>query len=117
MCLATSGHQRLRKVQVLRALSRLQESAGLKKRMKPAPEKAERKWPVRPIFQDHEMFGAWFTLIPTLRATDPEGFYNFMRMTVDTFDRLLELLGPCLQKSSNRKFVCPGEMLAITLRY
>lgn len=63
------------------------------------------------------MFGAYFTLIPTLRATDPDGFYNFMRMTVSTFDRLLELVGPCLQKRSKRKFVCPGEMLAITLRY
>lgn len=70
---------------------------------------------VRPMFQDHEVFGEWFTLVPTLRD-DEEKFYNYFRMFPKDFDFLLKKVGPFLVKKSKRKSICPGEMLAITLR-
>ncbi|XP_034243500.1 uncharacterized protein LOC117646568 [Thrips palmi] len=38
-------------------------------------------------------------------------------MTPSAFDKLLEKVGPFLDKSSWRKAIEPGERLAITLRY
>lgn len=76
-----------------------------------------RKWWVRPLLEGHDEHGAWSTLIPKMRQTDPERFYNFFRMTVPAFDNLLSLVGPHIQKKSYRKSICPGERLAITLRF
>ncbi|KAE8739562.1 hypothetical protein FOCC_FOCC014945, partial [Frankliniella occidentalis] len=58
--------------------------------------------------------GAWFTLIPTMRATDPDQFYDFFRVTPESFDILEEMVSPHLVK---RSCVSEGERLAITLRY
>jgi len=55
-------------------------------------EKKERRWWVRPIFADHDTHGAWATLIPLMRETDEEMYFNFMRMRPETFDRLLALI-------------------------
>ena len=113
----TSQHCRMRKVQAFRGLAKFIESQQLKKRLKTEPQRSRRKYHARPIFEDHEIYGAWFSLIPTLRATDPGTFYNFFRMTVGTFDRLLEIITPCMrQRKSWRSSLCPGERLAITLR-
>ena len=76
-----------------------------------------RRWWVRPIFADHDVSGAWATLIPMLRETDEDMFFNFMRMTPAAFDRLLGKVSPFLRKVSWRKAISPGERLAITLRY
>ncbi|KAE8747914.1 hypothetical protein FOCC_FOCC005303 [Frankliniella occidentalis] len=75
----------------------------------------ERRWWVRPIFADHDTHGAWASLIPIIRETDPDMYYNFMRMTPDCFDRLLAFIQPYIQKFSWRKSIEPGERLAITL--
>lgn len=104
-------------MQICRALLQVQQKALLQKVLKPNRERAHRRWHTRPVLLDHEIHGAWFALIPVLRKTDHEGFYNFFRMTVEAFDRLLALVSPCLQKHSWRKPICPGEMLAITLRF
>lgn len=71
---------------------------------------------VRPVFLDHDACGAWSTLIPQMRACDIEKYVNFFRMTPSQFDRLLDMVGPLLQKFSHRKPICPGERQAITLR-
>ncbi|KAK3922219.1 Protein ALP1-like [Frankliniella fusca] len=78
--------------------------------------KKTRRWWVRPVFADHDTNGAWATLIPMMRDTDPDLFYNFMRMTPQAFDKLLALIQPLIQKFSRRKPIAPGERLAITLR-
>ncbi|KAK3916794.1 Protein ALP1-like [Frankliniella fusca] len=79
--------------------------------------KYSRRWWVRPLFASHDEQGAWLNLIPQMRETDPDRFYNFMRMTPDCFDRVLELVSPYIRKRSWRKFIEPGERLAITLRH
>ncbi|KAK3931751.1 Protein ALP1-like [Frankliniella fusca] len=77
----------------------------------------QRRWWVRPVFADHDTHGAWVSLIPTMRDTDRDLYYNFMRMTPECFDRLLALIMPFIRKYSWRKPIPPGERLAITLRY
>ncbi|KAK3916792.1 Protein ANTAGONIST OF LIKE HETEROCHROMATIN PROTEIN 1 [Frankliniella fusca] len=79
--------------------------------------KSGRRWWQRPLFRSHDEFGAWNTLIPLLRETDEDLFFNFLRMTPGSFDRLLKKVSPFLQKKSWRKAIDPGERLAITLRY
>ncbi|KAK3919743.1 Putative nuclease [Frankliniella fusca] len=76
----------------------------------------QRRWWCRPILEDHDLFGAWFSLIPSLRL-DEDKFFNFLRMTPSAFDRLLSMVSPWLKKYSRRESICPGERLAITLRY
>ncbi|KAK3925908.1 Protein ANTAGONIST OF LIKE HETEROCHROMATIN PROTEIN 1 [Frankliniella fusca] len=75
----------------------------------------KRRWHVRPIFRDREIFGAWLSLIPIVRESDPEEFYRFLRMTPACFDWLLERVQPYIEKKSNRKGVSGGERLAVTL--
>ncbi|KAK3929699.1 Protein ALP1-like [Frankliniella fusca] len=79
--------------------------------------KKTRRWWVRPVFADHDTNGAWATLIPMMRDTDPDLFYDFMRITPQAFDKLLALIQPLIQKFSWRKPIALGERLAITLRY
>lgn len=49
-----------------------------------------RRWHVRPIFQMRKQMGAWYTIIPIMREEDPDEFFNFMRMTPESFDWLWE---------------------------
>ena len=81
------------------------------------PSKKRRRWWVRPIFADHDQCGAWATLIPKLRETDEDMYFNFMRMTPAAFDKLLGKVSPLMTKVSWRKSIPPGERLAITLGY
>lgn len=50
---------------------------------------------------------------------DPDLYKNFVRMTPDDFDYLLNLTTPSIEKSNTnmRESICPGERLAITLRF
>ncbi|KAK3931994.1 Protein ALP1-like [Frankliniella fusca] len=86
---------------------------NLKGKRSPRP----RRWWVRPIYFERKEKGAWYTLIPKLRAHDTEKFYEFFRMTPEAFDRLLKLVRPHLTKYSWREAISPGERLAIALRY
>jgi len=63
------------------------------------------------------MYGAWLTLITTMREYDREEYFKFMRMTPESFDWLLERVCPFIVKRSNRKPICAGERLAVTLRF
>ncbi|KAK3916693.1 Protein ALP1-like [Frankliniella fusca] len=97
-CLHKEKNQRLRQILLNNALK-------------------SRRWHVRPMLQDRELFGAWFSLIPTLREYDQDEYFNFLRMTPESFDWLLERVSGVLAKKSNRKSISPGERLAVTLRY
>ncbi|KAK3921298.1 Protein ALP1-like [Frankliniella fusca] len=52
-----------------------------------------------------------------MKKDDHEKFYETFRMTPKCFDWLLNLVQPFLEKRSFRKPVCPGERLAITLKF
>lgn len=93
------------------------ERQKLKVAVVAAKRRRERKWWVRPIFFERESYGAWYTLIPTMREFDLEAHFNFMRMTPESFDWLLEKVAPYISKTSRRKTISAGERLAVTLRY
>jgi hypothetical protein len=50
---------------------------------------------------------------------DPDRFKSFYRMEKSTFEELVRLVGPDIQKKDTnfRRAVCPQERLLITLRY
>ena len=63
--------------------------------------------------------GVYNNLIQEMRLEDNESFHRYLRMNTATFDHLLELVTPLLQKQST--FMCKplsvNEKLACTLRY
>lgn len=79
--------------------------------------KNPRRWWVRPTNQKRETLGIHRHLIKDMRESDPEEFFRFTRMSVSTFDELLDLIKPRLQKRSIRQSIAPDIRLYITLRY
>lgn len=72
---------------------------------------------MRPIYMHRETYGAWYHLVPTMREFDRDAYFNFLRMTPESFDWLLEKVAPLITKTSIRQSISPGERLCVTLRY
>ena len=64
-------------------------------------------------------FGIYDQLLLELRTEDQRGFKNFMRMSPEMFDELLDRAGPRITKQQTwlRKPLEPGLKLALTLRH
>ena len=64
-------------------------------------------------------FGAYHTLMVHLRNTDVDGFINFVRMDPSTFDELVNLVTPFIERRDThyRDAISPAERLAVTLRF
>lgn len=58
-------------------------------------------------------------LIREILCTEPEDYTNFLRMDHETFEELLTLLRPCIEKKDTvmRKSIPASQRLSITLRY
>lgn len=74
-----------------------------------------RRWWVRSINERRAAYGDFLTLFTELKK-DPDLFFRYTRMDIDTFYELLNMVQPYLQKKSIRKPICPEQRLAITLR-
>lgn len=76
-----------------------------------------RKHWVHPINQMREEVGAFYTLFDELRC-DENKFFNYFRMSVSSFDELLDRLKDMIQRQNTKMRNCiqPAEMLAVTLR-
>ena len=74
---------------------------------------------VRRWILDRSTRGAYHNLMANLRTSDVDGFTNFMRMDPATFDELVALITPLIQRSDThfRQSISPPERLAVTLRY
>ncbi|XP_068117002.1 uncharacterized protein [Hyperolius riggenbachi] len=81
-------------------------------------ESSRRWWWVHPLLQERERKGQFSQLYRDLRRHPPK-FFNYCRMSVSVFDKLLEMLRPHLQKKDTRlrKSITPEEQLLITLRF
>ncbi|CAH1971911.1 unnamed protein product [Acanthoscelides obtectus] len=79
--------------------------------------KIRRYWQ-HPLMAQRSREGANSLLMSQLRGDESE-FFNYFRMSMSTFDELLELLEKDLKKQDTRcrKNICPEEKLAIFLRY
>lgn len=67
-----------------------------------------KRYGIHPIFQLRKSQGFYKNLIDEMRLHDPYMFYNFTRMSPASFDKLLSLVGPHIQKKSLREPISPG---------
>ena len=78
--------------------------------------KHQRIW-IHPIVRDRTSKGLFYTLFNQARQ-DEDKFYNFVRMSSESFDELLNILKQKLRKLDThmRSSIPPEEKLVITLR-
>lgn len=84
-------------------------------------EANRRKYWVHPIFMEkmRKAQGIHDNLIVELKLNDPSKFFNYLRMSPSSFDKLLALVGPSIIKKDSRfrESINPSTRLALTLRY
>ena len=64
-------------------------------------------------------YGAYNSLMRELSISDARGFHNFIRMNAQTFEQLLTVVAPHIQRKDTvmRQAIPPAERLSLTLRY
>ena len=73
---------------------------------------------VRKIFQERKQKGEFHLLINELRIHDHVYFFKYFRMSPTKYEELLQLVGPYITKSSQkREAIGPSERLSVALRY
>lgn len=73
---------------------------------------------IRDIYKKRKSQGAFHNLIQEMRLTDSERFINYLRMSSETFDKLLSIVGPSLKKLYHvREPISCAERLTLTLRF
>jgi len=80
-------------------------------------EKKKRQYWVHPILEDRSVKGLFATLYTDLRA-NPDKFFLFARMSLSSFDELVQKLESKLQKQEMhmRMSISPVEKVLVTLR-
>ncbi|XP_071640840.1 uncharacterized protein [Temnothorax longispinosus] len=73
-----------------------------------------RVW-VRPINTRRRQQGAFYNLFQEMK-TDPQMFHKYTRMTLPTFQHLMDIVNPSLMKRSPRALE-PEQRVAVTLRF
>jgi len=72
---------------------------------------------VRRVNLSRRTLGEYHGLIQEFRKYDPERFFQQFRMDKDTFDRLVLMVSPNIQKAKTHRLpISPAERIAITLR-
>jgi len=70
-------------------------------------EKVKRQWWVNRIFEEREKYGEFHTLFPQL-LKQPIKFFEYMRVSPETFFYILEKIRPYIEKyCSFRKCIIP----------
>lgn len=83
-------------------------------------QKQERNCWIRPIFTPEKRFlqGASDNLIPEMLASNDPKYFNFLRLTPVLFEKLLDIVGPKIQKQyAVREPISSRIRLQLTLRY
>ncbi|XP_077492071.1 uncharacterized protein LOC144102781 [Amblyomma americanum] len=81
-------------------------------------QRRRRRKPIRRLLRDRRQLGEYFTLVRDMRNGDGTDFFQYFRMSVERFDRLVELLRPLIEpRRSTVVSLSAGEKLAFTLRY
>lgn len=83
-------------------------------------KKQKRKYWVRPIFrlERRRLQGASDNLVLEMQLNDPNKYLNYLKMSSETFQRLLALVGPGITKQECiREPIPPRTRLEVTLRY
>lgn len=90
----------------------------LRRRMGRNRQRPRRIW-CRSWLQRRRTRSCYNTLVQELEVEDTNEYKNFMRMTKQTFDTLLEKVRPYIEKQDThmRKSISAEERLAVTLRF
>ncbi|XP_070389701.1 uncharacterized protein [Dermacentor albipictus] len=77
------------------------------------------RWWLCPALQEHEQFGHATKLLPLLRDRNMQYYREYLRMPPRTFDMLVQLVGPHVQKKDTnfRKAISPEHQVAQTVRF
>lgn len=88
------------------------------KRNRKRNRKRQRRYWIRPTNTRRDEQGAAINLVIEMALYDMEWYYNYMRMSPNTFYELLELITPLIQKTTTnfRKPLPPHLRLSLTLR-
>ena len=81
-------------------------------------KRKKKKFWTKQWFQQKQNFGH-VMLLNELRINHPEDYRNFLRMDEESFDELMDMLTPLIQKKDTRmrQSITPLERLSVTLRY
>ena len=81
--------------------------------------KRRRTYWVRPWLIRRPLYGQFEKLMAELQVEDVASFRNFLRVSPEFFQELLEKIGPTIHKANTfwRQSLEPGIKLAVTLRY
>ena len=87
--------------------------------MKKTRRKRKKSVWMRDWLQRRVLYGQYEKLVAELREDDARGYKNYMRISPELFQELLEHVGPRLEKGDTfmRKALRPWHRLAIALRY
>ena len=74
---------------------------------------------VKDWIKNRESQGAFHQLMKEISFIDTLSYRNFVRIDATTFEELLTMISPRIHRQDTvmRKAICPGERLAITLRF
>lgn len=76
------------------------------------------RWHVRPMLNERSNLSHFNTMLKEHQLSNSYLFFNFTRMSASTFEELLVIVGPSLQRSPSRPDVlCVGEIVGATLRF
>ena len=80
-------------------------------------EKRKRRWMREWLKKINEYIHE--NLLKDLRLSEPSDFQNFLRLDATSFDELLKMITPRIEKRNNtmRDAIPPSQRLSITLRY
>lgn len=97
---------------------RLEEAEEQEKATHPRRKKQRKVW-VREWLTKRHKFGQYDSLLTELHKEDQRGYKNYLRITPDVFQEMVEKLAPHLQKQSTfmREPLQVGLKLAATLRF
>ena len=86
--------------------------------LKAKKNKKREHW-VKPWMSSRAEKGAHNNIIRELRFTDPASYRNYLRLSQDQYDELLEMIRPAITKQDTvmRQALSPEEMLSVTMRF
>ena len=92
---------------------------GLSEALKPLKKRKRRKMWMQPWIAKRKQQGAYYALMQELHANDSVGYRNFLRMDAQSFQLLLNKVGPNIERANTqmRQSISAEERLAVTLRY
>jgi hypothetical protein len=86
-------------------------------RLRRTTHRAHRRFWVRPMFANRRKYSEYYTLFEKELQNDDDQFYNYVRMSKKSFNKLFDLLKDGLMKNGRREPISARERLVITLRF